>query len=819
MSKFSSLLLSCALGVLTLVAGSPLNAAELELAKDGASDYKIVLPDSPTPVQISAGNELQSFFKQVTDFELPIVSESDVGDVDVATANLFIVGPSNLSAKALSSDAEEKIGYDGLILKTVGSSIVFSGSPQRGPLYAVYEFLEKELGCRWWTATESTIPHTPTLTIDSDLDVNYAPKFVYRESFYLGAFDGPFAARSKCNGNSERIPEELGGHHSFQYFVHSSYPLIPPQKYFLDHPDWFAEIDGVRKVGYPDWSGSPAGYKDFEATLEPEQVYSRGAQLCFTNDEMLAQMTENAREKLRNNPSASFLSISQNDWQGFCTCEKCRQLDEENDSHAGSLLYGVNTIAEALEDEFPELYVETLAYQYTRKPPKVIKPRHNVVVRLCSIECSFAQPLDSETNKTFRDDLVGWSQVAERLFVWDYATDFAFYLLPFPNYRIIAPNIRFYIDHNVIGFFEQGDYQCETGDFVQLRNWVVSKLLWDPSLDQDALRDEFVAGYYAPELVPIYRDYFNALSDAVESKNYYLSIYKTDTTGWLDLDTLNKVTDLQKEALAIATRLENEEPERHKGLLAKVRREQIPLDIVWLQEYRTASLESKLRKIEFKGPENPLQAAKDLVAKFDEFGLTRRRESEGPEGFKQFKEDLVRRFESYGDSGAKLIPDVCKELPEDSWLDLQEYDFRMIGPNKLTFGVEDANASNGRAAMMPGDHFEWATSWGFSSNLKYMAPVGDAAETPVFHVYAYVRCDASVDDGSAMTAGVYSEAEKKSVLYKNVPVSEIKGSHYKLLDLGSVEFDTSAYLWFAPPKRPDEVDAVYIDRAVLVREH
>ena len=792
--------------------------ADLQLAVNGSSDYVIVLPADATAVQQTAANELQTYFKQVADAELPIVSDADVEWNNNVKA--FIIGPGKLSQQALGNVDESSIGYDGIILKTVGNSIVLSGSPKRGPIYSVYEFLETKLGCKWWTSVESTIPHTPNLTIADDLDVFYAPKLEYRESYYRDTISNPsFAVKIKCNGSGEGISDEFGGRHIFQYFVHSSFPLIPPEKYFLDHPDWFSEIDGVRKVGYPGWAGQSKAYQEFEAKLKPEQIHASGTQLCFSNDEMIAEMVKNARTALRNNPKATFLSISQNDWHGYCTCEKCRAADEEDGSHAGSLLRGVNKVAEALEDEFPNLYVETLAYQYTRKPPKVTKPRKNVVVRLCSIECSFAQPLDSEANHTFRDDLVGWSKVADKLFVWDYATDFAFYLLPFPNYRVLAPNINFYIDHNVVGFFEQGDYQCETGDFVQLRNWVVAKLLWNPSLDPKVLANEFIAGYYAPELVPIYRQYFDVLLAAVEKDSYYLGIYKQNTNGWFDPESINKATQLQKEALAVARDLETKEPEKHKGLVAKVRREQIPLDIVWLQEYRRMKLYSRLRGQDFLGPDDPLQAARDLCAKFDEFGLTRRSESESFEGFKQYQTNLVAEFEDY-QSDNQTVPEICKDLPYNSWINLQEYDLNKHNYGKYTFVVDDKHASNKRAVKMPGDHFEWATSWNVEKGVELLQPENksDDGETPVYRVYAYVRCDASVDEGSAMTLGVYDEKDKKSVSYKDLPVSEIKGADYRQIDLGSLSLTPTMYVWFAPPKRPGEVEAVYIDQIVIVRE-
>ena len=800
---------------------SRLVAAEIQLATSGRSDYKIVVPVDATPVQNSASKELQSYFKQVTNVELPIVSEKEISNVDdVTNQKLFIIGPSALSQKVLGDVDETAIAYDGVILKSTGNSIVLSGHPIRGPLYSVYEFLETKLGCRWWTSTESTIPSVAELVIDNDLDVYYAPKLEYRESYYRDIFNGPFAVKMKCNGNGENISAELGGRRRFQYFVHSSFPLIPPQKYFLSHPDWFSEIDGIRKVGFPGWAGPSNEYKDFQQKLKPEQISESGTQLCFSNDEMLAEMTKNAREALRKNPGASFLSISQNDWHGFCTCEKCRAADEEDGSHAGSLLRGVNKIAEALEDEFPNLYIETLAYQYTRKPPKVTKPRKNVVIRLCSIECSFSQPLASDMNSSFRDDLVGWSKIADKLFVWDYATDFAFYLLPFPNYRVLAPNIRFYIDHNVVGFFEQGDYQCETGDFVQLRNWVVSKLLWDPSQDPRKLAETFISGYYAPELVPIYMKYFDVLSDAVEKDDYYLGIYKTTTNGWLDVESLNEATRLQKKALETAERLERENPDAYKGLVAKVRREQIPLDIVWLQEYRRVRLESRIKGFEFLGPDDPLKAAQDLCAKFKEFGLTKKREGESFESFKAYQEGLIDSFANYADESKLPVPDICKNIPKNSWLMLQEYDLSTHKIGELTFLVDDSNASNGKSVRMPGSHYEWATAWHVSSFINLLVPSQEQkdGETPIFHIYAFVRCDAQTNDGPAMTAGIYDEGAKKGLTHVSIPVADISGSEYKMIDLGTTALPNTSYIWFAPPKRANEVDNVFIDSVIIIRE-
>ena len=133
-------------------------------------------------------------------------------------------------------------------------------------------------------------------------------------------------------------------------FVHSFH--LPPGKYFDAHPDWYSEIDGKRKHEH--------------------------AQLCLTNEEMTRELINNVLETLRTSPGAKIIDVSQNDWYGFCTCAKCKAVDEAEESHAGTLLLMLNKVAEAVEKEFPDVLVESLAYQYTRKPPKTIKPRQRL---------------------------------------------------------------------------------------------------------------------------------------------------------------------------------------------------------------------------------------------------------------------------------------------------------------------------------------------------------------------------------------------------------------------------------------------------------
>ncbi|MBR3219098.1 MAG: hypothetical protein IKF77_04185, partial [Thermoguttaceae bacterium] len=157
-----------ALGALIVLAAFPFAAAQqtLRLADSGATDYAIVLPEAPNPVQTTAAEELASFLGKVTGAPFPILSENQIEDQARDKEKLLVIGPSALSKTLLSragAQDEASIGPDGIILQTVGSSMVLSGHPQRGALNAVYTFLEDTVGIRWWTDPESTIPHRPTL--------------------------------------------------------------------------------------------------------------------------------------------------------------------------------------------------------------------------------------------------------------------------------------------------------------------------------------------------------------------------------------------------------------------------------------------------------------------------------------------------------------------------------------------------------------------------------------------------------------------------------------------------------------------------------
>jgi len=459
----------------------------LALSRHGQSRYCIVLDvEAAEPEQVAA-LELSRYLQQVTGGALPVVWLHEAP----GTGGRIYVGLSRTVRKMFPDLDWEGLGEDTVVIgflhsglmredPDAGTDIVLAGVPPRGTLYAVYTFLEEGAGCRWWTSTESDIPRSPSLTIDRKVvERVYSPPIKCRDAYFRDTFgwsmvgDRPeeymFAVKLKLNGHAPAIPDKFGSHYTILGWCHTFHQLIAPHEYFEEHPEWFSLVDGKR---VPD------------------------KQLCLTNEEMRRELVRNALEWIRANPEAGIISISQNDTDGPCECDKCRKIAREEGSESGPLIRFVNRVAEDIEREYPDFKVMTLAYQYSQKPPRNIRPRHNVVIRLCSMQADHFRPLGGPGNPQFAADLKKWSETSHQIFIWDYVVNFRNFVTPYPNLHTLGPNMRLFADHGVYGVFSQGNGWSKTGDFYALRAWVIAHVLWDPSLDTGELVDEFVTGYY-----------------------------------------------------------------------------------------------------------------------------------------------------------------------------------------------------------------------------------------------------------------------------------------------------------------------------------
>ncbi len=464
---------------LVTVQVTPQASAGLRLTEAGRTPFAIVVDRRATPPERHAAHELASFLERISGATFPI---REVTEPPRNAEHMILVGPD--AARGVISPAEiARLGQEGYVLRTRATTLAIAGGRPRGTLYGVYSFLEDSLGCRWFTPTVSRIPKQDRVTIPA-LDRTFAPRLEYRATDYPGSRDADWAARNKINGTQTQLDVSRGGKIAYGPFVHTFNSILDPKEHFRRHPEYFSEVNGQR--------------------------VAERTQLCLSNPEVLRIATDTVRRWMREQPESTIFSVSQNDWYNYCTCKNCARITAEEGSPIGPYLRFVNAIADAVRDEFPGKTIDTLAYQFTRSPPKKVKPRPNVMVRLCDIECCFAHPLGvavevDKRNADFAGDLRRWSETTDRLYVWDYVVDFAHSIMPFPNLYTLKPNINFFVDHHVKGIYEEAAYFSKGTELAELRTWILAKTLWNPGYDTDRAIDEFLEGYYGQAAAPIRR--------------------------------------------------------------------------------------------------------------------------------------------------------------------------------------------------------------------------------------------------------------------------------------------------------------------------
>lgn len=477
------------------------------LTRNGKSDYTIVIASTASPSTVYGAEELQKFLKEMTGADIPIVA-----DTEPMAEHEIILG-SNNHLKQLNQTIDfYALGDEGYVLRTVGSHLVIAGGDLRGNLYGVYGLLEDVLGCRWFTPEINRIPKYARLKLP-ELDETVVPMLEYREPYIWDAKDGDWAARNRINRNTSA--GTLGERHGGQIewvpgmFVHTFERLVPKSKYYESHPEYFSLVNGVR-------------IKEL-------------SQLCCTNEDVFHIVTEGVLKAFRDNPQAKILALDQNDCYNFCECDKCQAVAEKEGSQMAPVLQMVNRVADEVKKEFPDRAIVTLAYQWTRHAPKAIKPRDNVIIRLCSIECCFTHPFDtcdSETNISFTKDVGDWSRISNRLWVWNYTTDFSHYLLPFPNLLTRKANLKLFVDHNVTGMFQQDTPNIPHGELSELGAYLHAKLLWNPDYDTDMAINEFLDAYYGDAASQI-RAYIDYIHEKAKRENVHMGCYESPETALL----------------------------------------------------------------------------------------------------------------------------------------------------------------------------------------------------------------------------------------------------------------------------------------------
>ncbi len=547
-----------ALFILAVFLAGALPAAALTLAEKGAARAEIVLCADATLPEQTAAKELAASLEQVVGTAFPVVPEAEA----VSDKSRIYVGATAF-AVGLGIDPV-RLGPEEWVVRTRDNSVILAGGRPRGTLYAVYHFLEDEAGVHWWNPYEESAPKTPDLSI-GELDRHGTPAFRYRDIYMLyGGDHGRFAARNRLNRDGDAgIAAEYGGEMGYgpPYHVHTFNSYFPPDKYFAAHPEWYSLINGQRR-------------KDM-------------SQLCLTNTELRALFVEKLKAYIaaarddaagKGQPAPTVFDISQNDWEGMCQCGACQAVTKAEGSESGPLLDFLNYVADAVRDEYPDVYIDSLAYMMTQKPPKTLRPRDNLILRLCDTGSNFTKPVTDPENTPFREHLLSWAAITKNLRLWNYAVTYApYYGLPMPSAHTYPASYQFYAEHNVEGVFTEHEYPI-LADMRDFKVWMMMKMLEDPYQDYGKQVRIFMDGFYGPAGATI-RTYLDNLEKAAAAKSSYLSMGASPRQyRYLDFAFVQGAHTLFDQAEALV--------KDDAVLLRRVRHARLPLDRATLVLYR-----------------------------------------------------------------------------------------------------------------------------------------------------------------------------------------------------------------------------------------
>ncbi len=218
---------------------------------------------------------------------------------------------------------------------------------------------------------------------------------------------------------------------------------------------------------------------------------------------------------------------------------------------SGLYLWFVNQVAKAVEKDYPNKLISTLAYQFTEAPPTGIKPRPNVRVRLCPISCCFAHPFEQDSLKStrkFLTHLQDWAAITNNLYIWHYSIDFAHYLMPFPDFAEFPADIRLYQRSGVRGIFFEGEYAgWGGGSDAELRSYVMAHLLWNPDQDVNALVNDYLNGVFGPA-APQMCAYYDLMQSTVKDPTHHIRCYDAPKSSIFTQDFLNRANALFDQA-------------------------------------------------------------------------------------------------------------------------------------------------------------------------------------------------------------------------------------------------------------------------------
>ncbi len=438
-----------------------------------ALDFKIVLPEQPSPAEQTAKAELEHYLARAVEGKIQ-VDGKEIEEIHLG-----------MTVKARESGYDNAgMPPDSWRLQSSGDTLFIYGGGNAGTLYGAYAFLENRIGVHWWTPHEEYVPEKQSYHFPA-LNDTWQPKLtgrdIYRHPELLLPDGGRFAARNRLNRDGDlKIYSSYGGSSAdfgSPYHIHTFNWYIPEQ-YVKTNPEYFALYRGKREAGMLG-----------QLCLSNENVY----QLILKKlQEFILADEKYARENQL--PLPRIYDLSPNDAGFACECKTCHAVNEAEKSEMGTLLRFVNRAAREISVFRPELIISTPAYVNTIRPPALTRPEKNVMIRLCD-NGTIGLPLSAPENSSFLELVKTWNGITQHLYVWLYSITYRGHGFPFASELFMDENVRLLTENGVKYLFWEHE-DPDIGDMYALKIWLEAKLSENPDADADQLTRTFIDKYY-----------------------------------------------------------------------------------------------------------------------------------------------------------------------------------------------------------------------------------------------------------------------------------------------------------------------------------
>ncbi len=474
----------------SLLAAGAFAANAATIIENGKTDYAILTDTNA--VNLVAADELREIILKSTGVELPVVCTTHSNkQAQLEKADHFLfVGRTPEAETAFGADTlgandyavTEKKAFFGLF---GGGDVWLRGNNWNGTLLAVYAFCEDVLGFRHFTPEEGGEKIVKTDRVDTKgysmrrteafpLRRGLTHTYLY-DSTNLCAYlfrNGStgrksWAAKTKYKDLESPIEGRDSGHGFCLY--------MPCKRLYMDTYPWDERIDFF--ATHPEWFSMNSAGKRTDRM-----------QLCFASKEMRAAFTKRVLERCRRVGGKGILTIGANDVPGaLCWCPECVKLQKKYETPFGPYWDYLPQLCAAVAKEYPEIYIETLAYRKEQSenfPKGVEKLPDNFIVDFAPVDDDQYAYIGGPRNEKTYENLKKWCRACKYVDYWFYSC----MKHPCGPVSRVAGDLRRMHEAGTDGAKLCGIY---TPSLTCLQDYLFLRLALDPSRDEWAVVKEF----------------------------------------------------------------------------------------------------------------------------------------------------------------------------------------------------------------------------------------------------------------------------------------------------------------------------------------